>query len=571
MNIQKHINKKTIAVILLFFISLFGWMFWQFNFNYMISGSDTFFHTQRVFEIRQAFLHGNLPSWLNFNTFFSAGQAVNGMYPDFTLWPFVLITNMLSPIHQIIAIKVLIAALTFVVTFLSLNKRYNSFNSSMAALIFTYSGAVLRDITTEFQPGTAIVLAFAFPILFTFKDIIESKTINYISAIKLGLLMTIVINSHLLSAIALSMVAGVFLIVVSIKNHSLAPWFNLIIASLVTVILCLPIIYRVMTISKTGLLAPFGKGNIIADPITILFTNSKWNARVAFSTLTLIILLVVFADLNTKKIKQLTPWILIEALLIVFSTDMTPWTIFNNVPIINNFQESSWRFALFLGVIPIILLLDNFKEHTSQFILVLLSVLSISAATQVTTNYIYNHGQDLATVTADSTKEVGLNQDVKLTSSGINSETIQRILIPDYAPNKVSLEPNSNGQSLSFDIQNKLKNHWAIQGKQKIALVKTTATTNSVSYRGKHLKSGNIQLPIFGYSSLNYQITVNGKDTKWTTDDQGFITIPIAHKLQTANITVNNSYPRAYSYLLWISFVLFISAIGYIGYIKFNS
>lgn len=307
MNTQNRINKKTISVILLFFITLFGWMIWQFHFNYMISGSDTFFHTQRVYEIRQAFLNGNLPGWLNFDTFFSAGQAVNGMYPDFTLWPFIFVTDMLSPIHQIIAVKVLIAALTFIVTFLSLNKRYNSFNSSMAALIFTYSGAVLRDITTEFQPGTAIVLAFIFPILFTFKDIIEDNKLNYTLAIKLGLLMTIVINSHLLSAIALSMIAGVFLIVKSIKDKNIKPWINLIIAGIITVILCIPIIYRIITISKTGLLAPFGKGNIIADPITMLFTNSKWNARVAFSTLSMIILLIVFVGFDKKKSKNLCP------------------------------------------------------------------------------------------------------------------------------------------------------------------------------------------------------------------------------------------------------------------------
>ncbi|WP_125565487.1 hypothetical protein [Companilactobacillus insicii] len=566
MNTQNHINKKTISVILLFFISLFVWMIWQFNFDYMISGSDTFFHTQRVYEIRQAFLNGNLPSWLNFDTFFSAGQAVNGMYPDFTLWPFVFFTNMLSPIHQVIAIKVLIAAMTFVVTFLSLNKRYNSFNSSMAALIFTYSGAVLRDITTEFQPGTAIVLAFAFPIVFVFKDIIESKKINYVLAIKLGLLMTIVVNSHLLSAVAISMVAGVFLIVKSIKNRTIAPWINSIIAGVITIILCLPIIYRVITISKTGLLPPFGQGNIIADPITLLFANSKWNARVAFSTLSLIILMIVMIGFDKKKIKNLLPWILVESLLIILSTDMTPWAIFNHVPVINSFQESGWRFALFLGIVPILLLLENFKEHTSQFILILLSVLSISAATQVTTNYAYNHGQGLSTLTSESSKDVGLNEDVKLTSSGINSERIQRTLIPDYAPNQVALEPNSNGQSLSFDVQNKLKNHWITQGNHHIRLTKTASTTDSVTYRGKNIKNGNLELPILGYSSLNYNVTINGKSAKWTTDNNGFLTIHNAKDLNSANITVINTYPHVYPYMIWISFVLFLALVGYIGY-----
>ncbi|WP_125760677.1 glycosyltransferase family protein [Companilactobacillus hulinensis] len=570
MNTQNRINKKTISVILLFFISIIIWMIWQFHLNYLIAGSDTFFHTQRIYEIRQAFINGNLPNWLNFNTFFSAGQAVNGMYPDFTLWPFVFVTDMLSPIHQIIAIKVLIAIMTFVVTFLSLNKRYTSLNSSMAALIYTYSGAVLRGVTTEFQPGTSIVLAFAFPLVFTFKDIIESKKIDHLLAIKVGLLMTIVINSHLLSAIAISMIAGVFLIVCSIKNKTLAPWINLILAGVIAVILCLPLIYRVMTISKTGLLPPFGKGNIIADPITALFTTIKWNAKTAFSTLSLILLLMVFIGLDKKRIKNVIPWLLLESLLIIFSTDLTPWALFNHIPVINNFQESSWRFALFLGISPIIMLLENFKEQTSKYILLLLSVLSLSAATQVTTNYIYNHGETLSTMTGSTKSTLSANTDTKLTSSGITSEKIMRTLIPDYAPDKVAMNPNSNGQELSSRVQDKLIHHSADQGNKSINLNKVTSTTDSVTYQAKKLKRGNIELPIFGYSSLNYHVTIAGKNVKWTTDNNGFLTINNPAKVHQANISVISNPPHMYPYMIWISFVLFVAMTGYVVYIKFH-
>lgn len=569
MNTQSHINKKTISIISLFFVSIIIWMLWQFHLNYMIAGSDTFFHAQRINEIRQAFINGNLPNWLNFNSFFSAGQAVNGMYPDFTLWPFIFITDMLSPIHQLIAIKVLIAMMTFVVTFSSLNKRYNSLNSSLAALIYTYSGAVLRGVTTEFQPGVAIVLAFAFPLLFVFKETIESKRMDYILSIKLGLLMTIVINSHLLSAIAISMVAGVFLIVYSIKNKTINPFVNIILAGLIAVILCIPLIYRIITISKTGLLPPFGKGNIIADPITILFTNVKWNAKTSFSTLSLILLLIVFIGLDKKKINNLMPFILIESLLVVFSTDLTPWTIFNNIPIINNFQESSWRFALFLGVIPIILLLENFKVQTSKYILMLLSTLSLLAATQVTTNYVYNHGSTLTSMTSKTKADLPANTDVKLTSSGINSERILRTLIPDYAPDKISIDPNSNGQALSPAVQNILINHLATQKNKSTKLTKTSSTTNSVTYHGKNIKQGNLQLPIFGYSSLNYKVTVNNKSVNWTTDNNGFITIHNPSNNNHETISITSYAPHIYPLLVWISFVLFFAMIIYILYLKF--
>lgn len=67
----------------------------QFNGGVKLFG-DGIFHVQRILEIRNAFLHLQIPNWVNFSTFFGIGQAVNGMYPDLTLWPLVLITNFLS-------------------------------------------------------------------------------------------------------------------------------------------------------------------------------------------------------------------------------------------------------------------------------------------------------------------------------------------------------------------------------------------------------------------------------------------------------------------------------------------
>src|SRR5699024_8728230 len=160
---------------------------------------DTFFHSERIYEIRLAFQQHQLPSWVNFNSFFNTGQAINGMYPDITLWPFVFLTNFLTPIHQIIAIKALIAGLGFIVTFLSINKRFDSRNAILAATIFTLSGSVLKDLVNEMQTGTALVMIFAFPIFFTLKEAIESEKIDPPLIIKTALLMFWVIGSHLLS------------------------------------------------------------------------------------------------------------------------------------------------------------------------------------------------------------------------------------------------------------------------------------------------------------------------------------------------------------------------------------
>ena len=78
--------------------------------------TDTFFHIGRISEIRYAFQHFEFPNWLNFQSFFGIGQAVNGMYPDISMYPFVLLTMPLSPFHQVIAVQVLIAVLTVIIT-----------------------------------------------------------------------------------------------------------------------------------------------------------------------------------------------------------------------------------------------------------------------------------------------------------------------------------------------------------------------------------------------------------------------------------------------------------------------
>ena len=103
-------------------------------------------------------LYHELPNWLNYHSYFGLGQAVNGMYPDLMLWPLVLVTLPLPLMKQIIAIRVVILALTCLVTYLSLVKRkYQSNLAIFAAVIYTLSGYSLYQATTEIQLGTGII------------------------------------------------------------------------------------------------------------------------------------------------------------------------------------------------------------------------------------------------------------------------------------------------------------------------------------------------------------------------------------------------------------------------------
>lgn len=552
---------QTIAIGLFFLVALITWTLWQFHFNYMIALYDSFFHTQRIYEIRLAFQQHTLPNWVNFNTFFNTGQAVNGMYPDITLWPFVFITNFLTPIHQIIAIKSLIALATFVVSFLSLNKRFDSRNAILAATIFTLSGSVLKDLTNEMQTGTAIVMIFAFPLLFALKDIIESKNFDLVLIIKTSLLMAIVINSHLLSAVAITMIAGIFLIVTTVIKRNYWAWINLTLAALLTIALCLPMIYRIIKISKTGLLSPFGKGTVLSDSLFTLFKTTSWSAKSTISEVAIILIVITLIGLKKDKLPKLLPWLAVELVLIIFCTNIIPWKLLAKLPIIDSFQVANWRFALFLGMIPLILVLINFSQKTTRIIFLIIATLSFILAFRNTYNFQYYHTQNLPVVSRYSTETISQNATVKLTSSGINSDKLTRTLIPDYAPNSAPLEKDSNGGSLDSQTSYLILNHLATTKKRDIKLTHTS-TAHSLTLRATNVPKGKITLPVFGYRTLNYHITVNGQKTKATINPSGFITINQKKQLKHAIYRIEQQPPTSYKALLWMSTVLLIGLIG---------
>lgn len=128
---------------------------------------DTSFHVSRIYDIRQAFLNHEIPLWINFHSFFGLGQAINGMYPDISLWPFILLTLWMPFHNQIVVINGLMFVLTFGVTFLTLkNHKINSKYALLSSIIYAFSGYCLYTFIYEFQPGTAVIYCCSFPILY---------------------------------------------------------------------------------------------------------------------------------------------------------------------------------------------------------------------------------------------------------------------------------------------------------------------------------------------------------------------------------------------------------------------
>ena len=128
---------------------------------------DSLFHINRVYEIRQSLLHFNLPTLVNLDSFFSVGQAINGMYPDISLWPFVLLTMWLPFKEQIVMIKVLILLLTILVTYFALNRRgYDKFASKQVAILYAFQDTLYINLLVNFNPELQLFTFFLLNITF---------------------------------------------------------------------------------------------------------------------------------------------------------------------------------------------------------------------------------------------------------------------------------------------------------------------------------------------------------------------------------------------------------------------
>ncbi|MEI2413145.1 hypothetical protein V8V50_00985 [Ligilactobacillus salivarius] len=244
----------------------------------------------------------------------------------------------------------------------------------------------------------------------------------------------------------------------------------------------------------------------------------------------------------------------------MLGTNLAPWSILQNMPLFDSIQNTGWRFIIFSGAIPFILLLVNFSEKSSRKILKILFIIAI--LTSVNEYYSF-HGsarKNMAIFSGDNNKILGAEDWVRLKSTGINSDKLTRDIIPDYAPNQIDSKVFANGSTLSDDLQNRIRyNQVKMNGKN----VTTTKeyTYEGISFNFNNIKSASsIELPVYGYKTLNYHVTVNGKNVPYTISNLGFIELNNIRKIK--NVKIEYLYPKMYKYIIYFSTIIILILSG---------
>lgn len=528
----------------------------QFNGGVKLFG-DGIFHVQRILEIRNAFLHLQIPNWVNFSTFFGIGQAVNGMYPDLTLWPLVLITNFLSPQHQIATINFLIFFLTLIVTWLSLIA--NKVNGEMAfylATIYTFSGYTLYQFLSEIQPGVAIINIFAFPIFFVSKDLLESKKVDISLICKFSLCIILIAFSHLLSLVVYGFLfVSVILFRILQRKINVKFFVNILLSFPLVLVGISPMLYRVLKISSSGILKPFGEGHIKAATLSEMLNFISWQSREQLSIASLVLLIIVYSFFNSSIKTKLIRLSVLEGYIFILCLKAFPWKLFNHVPLINNLQYTQWRFGIWLSVIPIIMFANNFKSYQQivgikiSHILALLSViLSITAQAYLISGQVLRLSNDAITQIMDPTP---ISSDQKKAIMAMGEH-------PDYFPNVPNVK-NKKYELSSTRLE------WIWNQKVKIGNKSYDFVEKPESQRIQFYvenigakKATKIELPILCYRSLNYYVTLNNKRVQYRANRQGNMVIDKAKATGPMIIDVQLIMPRVYKILLSTSFIAII-------------
>ena len=526
----------------------------QFNGGVKLFG-DGIFHVQRILEIRNSFLHLEIPSWVNFSTFFGIGQAVNGMYPDITLWPLVFITIFLSPQHQVVVISFLIFFLTLTVTWLCLSIRTDNIEMSFyLATIYTFSGYTLYQFLNEIQPGAAIINIFIFPIFFVSKELLDSKKIDITLICKFSLCIILIGFSHLLSLIVYGFLLGsVVLFRIFQRKISISFFVNALLSFPLVLVGMSPIIYRVLKISSSGILEPFGKGHIKAATLPKMLDFISWWSRGQLSIAALALLIIVYYFFNSGIKSQLIRLSILEGYMFTLCLKIFPWKVFNHVPLINNLQYTPWRFGIWLSVIPIIMFADNFKDYQQiigikiSHILALLSViLSISAQSYLISGQVLRLNNDVIAQIMDPTP-IASEQKKLLMAMGEH---------PDYFP-KVENVKNRKYELLPSRLDQIWNQKIKVENKSYDFVEKIGEQNLSFYVKNiKRQKGVNIELPTLGYRSLDYHIALNNKKVQYKVNKQGNMVINNADiKMNSMKIDIRFIMPRVYKILLIISFI----------------
>lgn len=284
--------------------------------------------------------------------FKSIGYPLGIFYPDLTLIPFAIMNLLfhnivISTLCGIVFYNFLTLCVTHWMTY---KITYNNLQSFFTAFLYTFSLYRIIDIWTRFALGEFICLTFLPLVLYGLYSILFE---NYKDWPYLAFGLSLTMLTHVLSTyidIVFCIFVGLFALFFMKKNQFhkriLALCKSGLIFILSSSVFIVPFIEQEIT-GNYSQPAPM-KVSFYASPFFNVFKsmlnnnligNYNWNRDEVFSVGLIGLIIIIIGALNFRKFNSFEKIILlISIMLIVIQTNIIPWSLFDNISLIDVIQ-----------------------------------------------------------------------------------------------------------------------------------------------------------------------------------------------------------------------------------------
>lgn len=173
--------------------------------------SDIEFHLNRIIGLSNIINHP-----INYKVFNQIGMGVNYFYPGLTIFPAALLIKFThSVVNGFLAFLFLLNVVSGIIAYYSLKSIYkNRFKATIFSTMFIFMTYRTLDIYRRFDIGECLAMTFMLIVFSAMYQIIVDQKNSWV---KLAIGMALVLYSHLLSAIIVSIMCGLMLIL-NLKN-----------------------------------------------------------------------------------------------------------------------------------------------------------------------------------------------------------------------------------------------------------------------------------------------------------------------------------------------------------------
>ena len=468
--------------------------------------SDIEFHLNRIIGLSSIINHP-----INYKVFNQIGMGVNYFYPGLTIFPAALLTKFThSVVKGFLTFLFLLNVVSGMIAYYSLKSVYkNRFKATIFSTMFIFMTYRALDIYRRFDIGECLAMTFMLIVFSAMYQIIVDQKNSWV---KLAIGMALVLYSHLLSAIIVSIMCGLMLI---LNWKNVKSWKFVIIqlckSGITTFTLGLGFLLPYLQQTRLKINPPF-IGNLPSAALNMsdLFNNSLNNTlgNSKQTVVSLGIICLVFLIIGLFK-KHETPveksFYMLGLFSVILSTKLFPWNLFQKHFALLQFP---WRFL----------------EVASVFLL----IYGVSAVID-SKRTIFSLGIVGCTVMLFYSSVVNL-ENTAPAKNIMNESRINKAMSYDnwdYFPQKAA-----------YNLS--IVNHQFFDAKGKQVSIKHWVTDTDYVIKLNSYKSSKLNVPVLYYYGT--QAKMNGKKLGVKASDRG--TVELQNVPQNGEIKITSQYTK---------------------------